>query len=259
MQVDAERQIEARIAERVPPGLRRDLEHLLEETVDAGVTRFVWLRQFEPGSNSADANRLRALMAALQERYHREVGSKFGLARGERGSTAVHHQPIDRVAGVKDRIEEERRSAHADGEAAGRETAAADHRVQLEEVQRQHRVQVEDVQRQHRVQLDGVQKDLAATKTARDNEAKRANGLHHLQQNVLNMLLERVARVTVLRSVLLEVFDKAGYRLEFDTAEGQTWRYAAKPEPPPVPTPPRPAPVQTPQPASRDRSTGPAL
>ena len=56
--VEAERRIEARIAERVPPGLRRDLEQLLEETVDAGVTRFVWLRQFEPGSNSADANRL---------------------------------------------------------------------------------------------------------------------------------------------------------------------------------------------------------
>ena len=56
--VDAERRIEARIAERVPPGLRRDLEHLLEETVAAGVTRFVWLRQFEPGNNSADANRL---------------------------------------------------------------------------------------------------------------------------------------------------------------------------------------------------------
>ena len=56
--VDAERRIEARITERVPPGLRRDLEHLLEETADAGVTRFVWLRQFEPGSNSADANRL---------------------------------------------------------------------------------------------------------------------------------------------------------------------------------------------------------
>ena len=56
--VDAERRIEARIAEQVPPGLRRDLEHLLEETLDTGVTRFVWLRQFEPGSNSADANRL---------------------------------------------------------------------------------------------------------------------------------------------------------------------------------------------------------
>ena len=195
----------------------------------------------------------RALMGALQERYHREVGSKFSLlARGERGSTAVH-QPIDRVAGVKDRIEEERRSAHADGEAAGREAAAANHRVQLEEVQRQHRVPVEDVQRQHRAQLDGVQKDLAATETARDNETKRANGLHHLQQNVLNMLLERLAGVTVLRSVLSEVFDKAGYRLEFDTAEGQTWRYAAKPAPPPAPPP-----VQTPQPASRDRSTGPA-
>ena len=56
--VEAERRIEARIAERVPPGLRRDLEHLLEETADTGVTRFVWLRQFEPGGNSADANRL---------------------------------------------------------------------------------------------------------------------------------------------------------------------------------------------------------
>ena len=54
--VDAGR-IEARIAERVQSGLRRDLEHLLEETADAGVTRFVWLRQFEPGSNSADAKR----------------------------------------------------------------------------------------------------------------------------------------------------------------------------------------------------------
>ena len=40
------------------PGFGATLEHLLEETVDAGVTRFVWLRQFEPGSNSADANRL---------------------------------------------------------------------------------------------------------------------------------------------------------------------------------------------------------
>ena len=48
MLVDAERRIEARIAERVPPGLPRDLEHLLEETVDTGVTRFVWLRHSEP-------------------------------------------------------------------------------------------------------------------------------------------------------------------------------------------------------------------
>ena len=64
--VDAERRIEARIAERVPPGLRRDLEHLLEETVDAGVTRFVWLRQFEPGNNSADANRLRDRLEHLR-------------------------------------------------------------------------------------------------------------------------------------------------------------------------------------------------
>ena len=64
--VDAERRIEARIAERVPSGLRRELEHLLNETVDAGVTRFVWLRQFEPGNNSADANRLLDRLEHLQ-------------------------------------------------------------------------------------------------------------------------------------------------------------------------------------------------
>ena len=44
--VDAERRIEARIAERVPPGLRWGLENLLRETVDGNVTRFVWLRLF---------------------------------------------------------------------------------------------------------------------------------------------------------------------------------------------------------------------
>ena len=64
--VDAERRIEARIAERVPSGLRHELEHLLNETVDAGVTRFVWLRQFEPGNNSADANRLLNRLEHLQ-------------------------------------------------------------------------------------------------------------------------------------------------------------------------------------------------
>ena len=63
--VDAERRIEARIAERVPPGLRRGLENLLRETVDANVTRFVWPRQFEPGTNSA-ANRLLDRLEYLQ-------------------------------------------------------------------------------------------------------------------------------------------------------------------------------------------------
>ena len=58
--VDAERRIEARIAERVPPGLRRDLEHLLEETVDAGMTRFVWLARALREHERAGAARRRA-------------------------------------------------------------------------------------------------------------------------------------------------------------------------------------------------------
>ena len=56
--VDAERQIETMIASRLPPTIREQLLALLEDTVDDRVTRFVWLRQFEPGSNSSSANRL---------------------------------------------------------------------------------------------------------------------------------------------------------------------------------------------------------
>ena len=46
--VDAERRIEARIAERVSPGLRHDLERLLKETADAGVTRLAGVRSKHP-------------------------------------------------------------------------------------------------------------------------------------------------------------------------------------------------------------------
>ena len=186
----------------------------------------------------------RALMGALQERYHREVASKFGLARGEPGSTA-EHQPIDRVAGVKERIDEERRRAHADGEAAGREAAAAEQRAHLEEVQRQ-----------HRTQLDGVQKELAEAKKARDNEAGHRRQLAGLKDNVLHKVIGHLAGAAAGRLLLSKVFDAAGYRIEFDTTDGMLWRYDAKPAA--APAPPRPAPARTPPPASRDRSAGPA-
>ena len=54
-------------AVRIPILLgRHGLEKPLDETVDAGVTQFVWLRKFDPGSNSAAANRL--LDQLVQER-----------------------------------------------------------------------------------------------------------------------------------------------------------------------------------------------
>ena len=88
--VDAERRIEVRIAERVPPGLRRELAHLLNETVDAGVTRFVWLRQFEPGTNSA-ANRLLdpstcggSISRRASSTTSPRIGSRDCAGRGER-------------------------------------------------------------------------------------------------------------------------------------------------------------------------------
>ena len=66
--VDAERRIETRIASRLPMSIREQLLALLEETADDRVTRFVWLRQFEPGSNSSSANRLLDRLEYLQRR-----------------------------------------------------------------------------------------------------------------------------------------------------------------------------------------------
>ena len=51
--VNAERQIETRIADRLVPEIQSQLLALLNDTVDDRMTRFVWLRQFEPGANSA--------------------------------------------------------------------------------------------------------------------------------------------------------------------------------------------------------------
>ena len=56
--VAAERTIVERISGRLDEPARRRLLALLSETVDHGVTRFVWLRQQEPGHNSNAVNRL---------------------------------------------------------------------------------------------------------------------------------------------------------------------------------------------------------
>jgi TnpA family transposase len=56
--VAAERRIETRIAERLDSPARELLDGLLTEMLDANISRFIWLRQFEVGNNSAAANRL---------------------------------------------------------------------------------------------------------------------------------------------------------------------------------------------------------
>ncbi|MHA7882110.1 Tn3 family transposase [Nitratireductor rhodophyticola] len=65
--VDAERRIEARIACRLDHTTRQSLANLLENTVDGRVSRFVWLRQFDPGKNSAATNRLLDRLEYLQK------------------------------------------------------------------------------------------------------------------------------------------------------------------------------------------------
>ncbi len=64
--VAAERRIDARIADRLDDEMRSRLDALLTETADSSITRFVWLRQFEVGQNSADMNRLLDRLEFLQ-------------------------------------------------------------------------------------------------------------------------------------------------------------------------------------------------
>ncbi len=56
--VDAERRIETRIAEKLDAGARERLDGLLTKMLAGSISRFIWLRKFEVGTNSAAANRL---------------------------------------------------------------------------------------------------------------------------------------------------------------------------------------------------------
>ncbi len=55
--VSAERRIDARIVARLKGGMRDRLDSLINEDADGRISRFVWLRQFEVGRNTADLNR----------------------------------------------------------------------------------------------------------------------------------------------------------------------------------------------------------
>ena len=65
--VAAERRIEARIANRLDDQIKERLDALLTETADGNVSRFIWLRRFEVGSNSAGASRLLGRLEFLQK------------------------------------------------------------------------------------------------------------------------------------------------------------------------------------------------
>ncbi|MDE4134770.1 Tn3 family transposase [Phaeobacter sp. QD34_3] len=65
--VAAERRIDSAIVARLDEPLKARLDALLTEMVEGKVSRFVWLRQFEVGQNSADATRLLERLEFLQE------------------------------------------------------------------------------------------------------------------------------------------------------------------------------------------------
>ncbi|HBZ0491204.1 TPA: Tn3-like element Tn5403 family transposase, partial [Klebsiella pneumoniae] len=56
--VAAERRIETRIVENLTADVRDHLDKLLSEMLAGNISRFIWLRNFEVGNNSAAANRL---------------------------------------------------------------------------------------------------------------------------------------------------------------------------------------------------------
>ena len=64
--VAAERRIETRIAAGLDDAMHLQLDRLLTEEVDGGMSRFVWLRRFEVGRNSADINGLLDRLEFLQ-------------------------------------------------------------------------------------------------------------------------------------------------------------------------------------------------
>ena len=64
--VAAERRSETRVATRLDSAMRARLDELLREEPHSRTSRFVWLRQFEPGKNSADINRLLDRLEFLQ-------------------------------------------------------------------------------------------------------------------------------------------------------------------------------------------------
>jgi hypothetical protein len=64
--VAAERQIETRIFDRLSDVMKTQLDTFLTENVGGHVSRFIWLRQFEVGKNSADINRLLDRLEFLQ-------------------------------------------------------------------------------------------------------------------------------------------------------------------------------------------------
>jgi hypothetical protein len=65
--VAAERRIDSAIVARLEEPMKARLDCLLTEMVEGKVSRFVWLRQFEVGQNSADATRLLDRLEFLQE------------------------------------------------------------------------------------------------------------------------------------------------------------------------------------------------
>lgn len=65
--VSAERRIESRLVSRIGDEMKERLDALLTEIVDGNVTRFIWLRRFELGGNSAGASRLLDRLEFLQD------------------------------------------------------------------------------------------------------------------------------------------------------------------------------------------------
>ena len=64
--VAAERRIDSRIVAQLNEATKDRLDGLLTEMVDGTVSRFIWLRQFEVGKNSAGASRLLDRLEFLQ-------------------------------------------------------------------------------------------------------------------------------------------------------------------------------------------------
>ena len=125
---------------------------------------------------------------ALQDDYHRVVGAKYGLARGNVGSKA-QHKPVDRDLGLKATME---RQAHqAEKQAEDREWRLSEIKRDVELTHREAEVVVERTKlnvaklweqgeqykeeaQSEAVKLDSVRQELEALEAKRDAEEQEA-------------------------------------------------------------------------------------
>ena len=171
----------------------------------------------------------RKQMAALQDDYHRDVGAKFGLGRGEKGAVKYRHEP-KRAEGLKARIRDTERLAQERIAAAEREAAekvaaaekAARGRAEAAEVEAQRRVETAELEARQRAESA----ERAAQERSQAAKAEAADAVRRAERAEQTAEREKRRRSAV-KSQLDRAKSEAAGRLSRTGADDRERRRAA--------------------------------